>query len=235
MSKQIKNELSQLLKKEQMKDEDGNPKETVASSSAPSRYKEALKDFKDSMIPIRGHGLILLTKLIYARDDETLSNGFFLFDEFRLCLSHSDSYIYLGAINALVALALSTPQICCEKVLTTLCQEYANLSGQPNYFAGKQDDMDTEWYKTKVSSKSSTLKHDVEVRMKLGETLVKIYQELSEMLPHYSNDIIAALLTTVKDEEPLLQASSLSNIAEIFATRLPVFDTLLPEVILVIS
>jgi len=233
MSKEVKDELSQsLLKKELTKNTDRyvNSKGMVASSTSPSRYKDALKDLTDSVIPIQGHGLLALTKLIYTRDEETLSNAFFLFDQLRLCLRHSDSYIYLGAINALVALALSTPQACSEKVLKSLCQEYSNLSGRPIHLSSQHDIKDTGKYETYLSFESSTLQSDVEVRIKLGETLVKIYRELSEMLPHYSDDIIAALLVTVKDEEPLLQASSLSNIAEIFSVGLPVLSTLLPEV-----
>ncbi len=198
----------------------------ISKGSSMSEYHNAVRDLGETMIPVKGHGLITITKLIYDKDKETLSNVPFLMDQFHHNLGHSDSYIYLAAITALVALALSTPQVCSERVLTTLCQEYANLSHRPH-----RDTQVSNTGQLKARQSSASPSNELEVRLKVGEALVKIYRELSEILPHYSEDIVASLLTTVKDKEPLLRASSLSNIAEICKLNERIVDVFLTEVI----
>ena len=179
-----------------------------------SPFQCALTDLKDPLVPMRGHALFALTKLISSRDEETLSNSSFLLDCFRANLCHDDSYVYLAAINALVALALSSAQTFSANVVRTLCQEYASLTGRPDPSAGCKYDRLTGQLKRRPPP-ASTSGHSVEVRMKLGEALVRVLGGLQDMLPHYLDDVIASLLMTVRDAEPLLRASSLSNIAEI--------------------
>ena len=236
MVKQVKADVQQTLEqvgKDEHVEEAAagvqSVKDTCGDVVSSSSYHNALKDSRASIVPVRGHGLIALTRLMYAKDKETLSNASSLLDQFQRNLGHSDSYVYLAAINALVALALSTPQTCSEKVLTTLCQEYANLSCRPDRAAGLLYDKDTG-QRRKPMVLNVTPNHGIEVRMKLGETLVKIFQKLSEMLPHYLDDIVASLLTTVKDNEPLLRASSFSNIAELCSLNREMVDHLLTEV-----
>lgn len=68
--------------------------------------QEALQELKDPLIPVRGHALIALTKLVSSKDAETLQSVASLLQLFKENLCHSDSYVYLAAINGLVALAL---------------------------------------------------------------------------------------------------------------------------------
>ena len=86
---------------------------------------QVFNEICDPLVPVRGHALILLSKLIKSNDTETLKER----DKvLKLCienLGHLDSYIYLPAIQALAALADHFPQ----EVLPVLAKEYA---GQTN-------------------------------------------------------------------------------------------------------
>ena len=189
-------------------------------------------------MPVRGHNLIILTKLITSRDPEAVDNSSTLLRVFKESLPHSDSYVYLPAINGLVALALSAPPAAGIAV-TTLCQEYAGLTRRPGQrcdpsgISGTHDGP-TEQLETgarlfgEASVRRGSL--DVETRMKLGEALVKVSQEMQDMLPYYLGDIVAALLTVVKDPEPLMRASSLSNLAEICGAGRMVLASVITEV-----
>ena len=256
-----------------------------------SSFRVALNELTDPLIPVRGHGLIVLTQLVKSKDVETLHNAGILMQVFRENLSHSDSYVYLPAINGLVALALSVPSVA-EMALTTLCQEYACLSGRPQAQLRSKYNTDTgqlvsdtpliqtagdtplsqtsearpliqtteatpliqtseatplsqtteampliqttedtpliqseatPLIQTKaaplIQTEATPLQRslDVETRLKLGEALVRVSHELQDMLPCYLEDILAALLTTVRDTDPMLRVSSLTNIAEICA------------------
>jgi len=54
-----------------------------------------------------------------------------------------------------------------------------------------------------------------ELRMKLGEALVKATRICGELVPRFSQHLLPALLTGVKDPEPLVRASSLSNLGDV--------------------
>ena len=51
--------------------------------------------------------------------------------------------------------------------------------------------------------------------MKLGEAIVKSCRLCGDMLPYYSKMLLSALMTGVKDEDPLIRASSLSAIGDV--------------------
>ena len=51
--------------------------------------------------------------------------------------------------------------------------------------------------------------------MKLGEALVKATRICGELVPRFSQHLLPALLTGVKDPEPLVRASSLSNLGDV--------------------
>ena len=112
---------------------------------------------------------------------------------FKQYLTHSDSYLYLASINGLVELALST-QPSAGNIISTLCQEYSCLAGEPNAKARAMYDQDTGQPLRSPSPPPSKLPA-VETRMKIGEALVKICSELGDMLPHYLEEIVASLLT----------------------------------------
>ncbi len=95
------------------------PKDLTEQATELTSYQTALKQIKDPLIPVRGHALIALTQLVKSRDVETLRNAATLLQVFKECLLHSDSYVYLAAINGLVALALSSSPAISGSILTT--------------------------------------------------------------------------------------------------------------------
>ena len=205
-------------------------KVVCGQGSSQSPFQKCLSELEDPLIPVQGHALIKLTNLVYSRDPDTLQHTTTLLQLFKEKLSHGDSYLYLAAINALVALALSLPSTS-QQVLTTLCQEYACLSGRPNPKARLAYDKDTgQPLATSTVTRDDSKSCDLETRMKLGEALVRVFRESSNMLPHFLGDIVASLLTGVRDPEPLIRASSLSNLAEICSAGRGVLATIITEV-----
>ena len=51
--------------------------------------------------------------------------------------------------------------------------------------------------------------------MKLGEALVKAVRDCGDTLPQYSDAVLAAILSNVSDSDPMIRASSLSNLADV--------------------
>lgn len=66
-------------------------------SGGVSRFQEAMSNLSDALLPVRGHGLIELTKLLDEADPETVSNAARVVDALRENLEDDDTYIYLQA------------------------------------------------------------------------------------------------------------------------------------------
>ena len=183
-----------------------------SSSAHQMSFTQVLQDLKDPLIPVRGHALMALAGLIERRDPEALARSSELLAIVEACLSHSDSYVYLAAIAGLVALAHVSP----GAVIPTICQQYSRLPDGPSQEERLDFDRTTGRLKTSRSTDSSlAVARSTELRMKLGEALVKVARDCGETLPRYADDILAAVLSNVRDPEPLIRASSLSNLADI--------------------
>lgn len=85
-------------------------------------FEKAIREIKDSSIPIKGHGLIAVQKLLSNRDKETLCYKKELLAIFQEGLDNDDSYVYLSAIQCLSLLA----DIDAELVLPTVLKVYQN-------------------------------------------------------------------------------------------------------------
>ena len=70
-----------------------------------SEYQLALFDLGDPLLPVRGHGIIELTRLVEMNDEETITNVGKVGKIFTDSLEDDDTYIYCSAINGLVACA----------------------------------------------------------------------------------------------------------------------------------
>ncbi|XP_012275451.1 transport and Golgi organization protein 6 homolog isoform X2 [Orussus abietinus] len=151
-------------------------------------FEKALNNLADPLLPVRGHGLISLTRLIEASNTTALAKKSVLLCFFQENLKHDDSFIYLAAVNALTALAMKFP----ADVVEILVQEFINMP---------QRNLTTE-----VSSEN---------RAKLGEILVKVTKGLGDMAPVYKNILINAFLCSTRDEDPLVRSSSLSCLGEL--------------------
>jgi len=163
-----------------------------------SPFQCALKEVQDPLIPVRGHGIQMLSKLVRSKDPETLENISKLQEIFHHQLNSSDSYIYLRAITGLASLA----SIRSAEIIPLLCKEFTSLA-------------DKELRPIQNDSNHTGDLSEVTVRLKVGEVLVKVAGECGEILPHYSNHFLLAIMNGVRDKDPLVQASSLSGLATV--------------------
>ncbi|CAD1473467.1 unnamed protein product, partial [Heterotrigona itama] len=161
---------------------------------ASNKFEEALADLADPLLPVRAHGLVVLTKLIENMDPRAIARKTVLLQLFNVGgkdenLKHEDSFIYLAAINGLCALATLYPRV----VVETLAKEYIDMPRRS----------------------CSTEQITTETRVKLGEVLVKLTRNLGEMAPAYKNILINGFLCAARDTDSLVRASSLSCLGEL--------------------
>lgn len=167
--------------------------EVIGSSDRKeTQYAKALKDIQDSLVPVKGHGLQELGQLVRKKDSETLAHIDHTIELFLTHLGHSDTYIYLPSIQGLVELAALTP----DRVIPLMCSEYAQFN-------------DTRKARGTLEGKS------IDWLVKLGEGLVRASRECGDLLPKYSESLLAAVLSNIKHNDPLIRSSGLSNLADI--------------------
>ncbi|XP_058804800.1 transport and Golgi organization protein 6 homolog [Phymastichus coffea] len=160
----------------------------TADNKKMNEFDKALVDLVDPLLPVRGHGIITLTKLIESRHPETTLKKDLLLCIFQENLDHEDSFIYLAAINGLCALSSMFP----EKVLEILVHEFIGLTQQ-------------------LKNRDVT----PETRAKLGEILVKTTRSLGEVAPKYKSLLVNGFLCGTRDPDALVRASSLSCLGEL--------------------
>ncbi|KAI5736732.1 hypothetical protein M8J76_006525 [Diaphorina citri] len=156
-------------------------KHSRGSKLSGESYEKAMRDACDTLLPVRAHGIVVLTKLILSGDATAKANKNALLCLFMENLSDEDSYLYLSAVDGLAALASEQA----DTVVDTLTQHFTSATRQ------------------------------LELRLKLGEVLMRVARHLGEMLTKYKSYFLNAFLHGCKDEDHLLRASSLSNLAEI--------------------
>lgn len=158
-----------------------------------NKYEEALFHVSDPLLPVQGHGLIMLTRLVEDKDEVTLEN----IDKVRLLfqsnLTDEDTYIYLSSISGLVGVARYRPDL----VLETLTREFSMVQ--------------TRTIKTEEGGEDE----EMAVRTKVGEALVKITKDLGEITPKYKNLLLNSFFSAANDPDQLVRASGLSNMGEV--------------------
>ena len=150
----------------------------VEDKTGMSLYESALYDIGDPLLPVHGHGIIELTKLIDAKDPETLVNTAKIYQIFVESLEDEDTYIYLSAITGLV----SCTRYSTEEVLATLTTEFTQVYQRKN-----------------LGDKA------MEVRTKVGEALVRVSKELGEMTPKYKNLLLNAFFSAANDPDEMVR------------------------------
>lgn len=153
-------------------------------------FDQALLDLNDSLLPVKTHGLIVLSQLIKKRDRKTIENLEKLLPLLYECMQDEESYLYLPALNALSLAG----EVYTEPVLNMLMEKFSIENK----------------ITVDLPEKSATN------FLKIGEVVVKISKILGDLAPYYGTGILQnflCLLKLVKD--PDLKASCLSNIAEI--------------------
>lgn len=138
-------------------DEDKGRQQEKPASEA---FEEAMKDLTDPLLPVRGHGLIMLARLLKEKDPRALAESETLLKIFEEHLSDDDTYIYLPCINGLVALAGIHP----DRVMPHLCSAF---------ISGYATDQSKQW-----SATSRTV--SLEKTLKMGEALVRATRQLGK-------------------------------------------------------
>ncbi|XP_063838572.1 transport and Golgi organization protein 6 [Ostrinia nubilalis] len=164
------------------------------SQDQATEFQKAISDAFDSLLPVRAHGMIALTKLIDSKDLETISKKHYVFCLFQEYLKDPDSYIYLAAVNGIASLGTYCP----EDVLHVLCKEFLEISINDQDVATKTD-------QNKIA----------ELRMKIGDIIVKVTRRLGELAIVHKTILLNTVLCACRDEDPLIRTSALSNLAEI--------------------
>lgn len=123
-------------------------------------FEEAMKDLTDPLLPVRGHALIMLARLLKEKDPRALAESETLLKIFEEHLSDDDTYIYLPCINGLVALAGIHP----DRVMPHLCS---------TFISGYAADQSKQW-----SATSRTV--SLEKTLKMGEALVRATRQLGK-------------------------------------------------------
>ncbi|XP_041970033.1 transport and Golgi organization protein 6 homolog [Aricia agestis] len=175
-----------------------------------SAYQKALENVYDDLLPVRAHGVMELTKLIDANDPETITKRHFVFCLFQEQLKDSDSYLYLSAINGISSLATH----CTDDVIGVLCEEFCGMT--------IEDNMKTMDQENKIA----------ELRMKIGDIIVKVTRRLGEMAIVHKNILLNTMLCGCRDQDPLIRASALSNLAEIALVLHYRIGTIIYEILL---
>ncbi|GLV38843.1 Transport and Golgi organization 6 [Carabus blaptoides fortunei] len=163
-------------------------KKEPGANSEKSEYDLAMADVCDPLLPVKGHGLVTLARLIKKKDPCALEKKQYILNICQQQMKCDDSYVYLSAISVLAALGDSFPDL----VLNTLADEYVN--GCKDMFA-----------------------NDYETRIKLGEVLLRVVRSLgtTDAVIKYKSLLLNTFLTCVRDEDQWIRASSLSNLGEL--------------------
>ena len=83
---------------------------TNSSNKSVSDCRTAMEDLCSPLLPIRGHALLSLSRLLDSRDPETMRHRGKLLALFEHNLKDDDSYIYLTAVEGLVCLCDAFPE-----------------------------------------------------------------------------------------------------------------------------
>lgn len=128
------------------------------------------------------YGIMNMIKLIHAKDEETCLNAHIILALAMKMLKETDSYIFLNCIKLLIALF----EILNETVLDTLIAEY--------HF-----DIDADSV-------------DIDFKLKVGETIIKVTQGLGEMCYKYKSTLTNCFLRGAYHQNDEFRASNMSNL-----------------------
>ena len=192
----------------------------VKGKEAANAYQKAWKELEDPLIPTRGHALLTLSNLLKQRDPEALRNKELLLQNFLETLEHEDSYIYLMGVQALASLA----DVHTETVLKALIQQLELFNPETEKPRKLVTEMDED------VPESSIPERPPEVRLKVGEVLLKVVRQLGPLVPKYKNVLLHTFLRGTRDPDPFVRASSLSNLGDLCALLRYSLDSVIHEV-----
>ncbi|VDO50885.1 unnamed protein product [Schistosoma margrebowiei] len=163
--------------------------------------KKIFEELHDPLIPVQGHALIVLSRLLESRDSCIWGHEQLIFEVLTKYLSHTDSYIYLNAIRCLSAMGC----ILTDKVLNLLLNQFTKSVQTTNKPANSIGTIVT----------ITTGDYDIEYKLKLAESIMRVLSNLGEMAPKYRTEVFNSFVMGSKSSEELIRAACLSNIAEL--------------------
>lgn len=134
---------------------------------------------------IKVYGIMTLLKLINAKDDEAVLNVHSILALTMKMLREDDSYIFLNCIKLLIGLV----ELLQDTVIEALVAEY-------------HLDVDSETT-------------DIDFKLKIGETIVKVTQGLGEMCYKYKDTLISCFLRGSCHTNAEFRTSNISNLGMI--------------------
>ncbi|XP_062860250.1 transport and Golgi organization protein 6 homolog [Trichomycterus rosablanca] len=164
-------------------------KPVSGASAARMPFSDLLLEACDPDVPTRAVALRVLTQAVKEGDKEALEAREKLLALFLENLEHEDSFVYLSAIQGLALLADSYP----EQILKRLLVEYQ---------AGP-------------SGASTSSSQSLEMRLKVGEALMRASRAMGDLAPHYGHPLIGVFLSGTRDEDSSIRSSCLSNLGEL--------------------
>ncbi|KAG7263693.1 hypothetical protein CRUP_007761 [Coryphaenoides rupestris] len=154
----------------------------------PRAFSDWLLEACDADVPTRAVALRRLTRMVQERQPEAVQAQEKVLLLFMENLEHDDSFVYLSAIQGLAVLADVYP----GRILERLIGEFRETSQRP----GQEPAL-------------------LETRLKVGEVLMRASRAMGELAPHLGRPLLVAFLQGVRDRDPTVRASSLSNLGEL--------------------
>ena len=119
-------------------DESKSIKDDGRENTSKSELQQAFDELCDPLLPVRGHALISLCRLVKRKDAETLAKQDTVLKIFLENIAHFDSYLYLASVNGLVAMTDRFPDVVVpalvREVKVTKCkgQDGSEVSRSPD-------------------------------------------------------------------------------------------------------
>uniref|UniRef100_H2RPL6 Transport and golgi organization 6 homolog (Drosophila) n=1 Tax=Takifugu rubripes TaxID=31033 RepID=H2RPL6_TAKRU len=149
-------------------------------------FSDVLLEALDPDVPTRAAALRELTQMVQHKRPEALQAQEEILNLFLKNVEHEDSFIYLSAIQGLAVLADLHP----EPILKRLLQDFQRGSSSPAADHGRS----------------------LEIRLKMGEVLMRASSALGDLTPHLGYPLVGVFLQGTKDPDQSIRASSLANL-----------------------
>uniref|UniRef100_A0A1I8GPA1 RTP1_C1 domain-containing protein n=1 Tax=Macrostomum lignano TaxID=282301 RepID=A0A1I8GPA1_9PLAT len=153
-------------------------------------YRAVFADIQSGEPPRMGAGILALTRQLRAGAPRGPRLADACARLLQMCADHPDSYVHLPAAEALAVLACQLP----DRLLPLLAGLYGPGDG-PGGAGGRR--------------------RSTELRLRIGESMVRCSRYLNELLPSQTSRIVGPLLLGARDPEPQLRASAVSCLAEL--------------------
>eukprot|EP01125_Pyxidicula_operculata_P000117 TRINITY_DN1016_c1_g1_i2.p1 TRINITY_DN1016_c1_g1~~TRINITY_DN1016_c1_g1_i2.p1 ORF type:complete len:1052 (+),score=239.37 TRINITY_DN1016_c1_g1_i2:468-3623(+) len=207
-------------------DEENQVNNTKSSKDEEEVMKKIYSELKDPLLPVRAHALISLRKFILSKNKYVTDHLEDIVNTLQQQLQDDDSYVYLGAIQALNAIG----DIAIHQVLPRIREVFLNIDTN----ATQQQKPIQQQQKQQQQRKGG---YSNDIRMKIGEVLQKITQRLGELVPHHAQSLFSIYFAGIQDySSPDIQASSLSNLSQLCELLLDYgIQPFLEEIIVVVT